>query len=300
MNKKLALMGVGVAVGSMLMITSAYAGIGDAAGYSAYKSAIKNTLAIQNVTRNIDMSIVDNGAALLNVKSTMKSAGTEEPGSVNVDVQGGSTTQTIQYFNQDGKRIVKTSGSDVYQIIDTKNPKEQSKDHEKQNDQTDVVMQQEMENVVDALVGNLKDYVSMNQTGDVKDIHFQLTGTQIPTVVNTVGSLLVKQGANEHTPKATETLGMNVATLRDSLPKLTQDIKIESVSMNASVDADNHITNQVAEIQISGKDAQGAAHAVIVKLNIGLSDFNKTTVDTVNLTGKKVETVTPAKHGHED
>src|SRR4051812_34635339 len=118
MNKNLSLIGVGVVVGSMLLITSAYAGIGDAPGYNAYKSAVKSTMDIKNVTRSIDVAVEDNGAALLSVKSTMKSAGTDEPGSINVDLTGAAAPQSIQYFNQDGKRIVKTSGSDVYQIVD--------------------------------------------------------------------------------------------------------------------------------------------------------------------------------------
>jgi hypothetical protein len=301
MNKKLALMGVGVAVGSMLLITSAYAGIGDAPGYNAYKSAVKSTVDIQNVTRNIDVSVVDNGASLLDVKSTLKSAGTEEPGSANVEIKGGTTTQSIQFFNQNGQKIVKTSGSDAYQIVDSKNRGKDGNKNEDHNGQNDAVMKQEMENIVDALVGNLKDYVTLNDTNGVKDIHFQLSGSQIPAVVNTVGSLFVKQGANAkvHSPKASETFGLDVATLRDSLPKLTQDIKIETVAMNASVDADNHITNQAGELHVSGKDAQGTAHEVVVNLNIGLSNFNTTTPDTIDLTGKKVETVQPS-HGHDD
>jgi hypothetical protein len=296
MNKKLSLIGIGVAVGSMLLITSAYAGIGDAPGYNAYKSAVKSTMDIKNVTRNIDVTVEDNGAAILNVKSTMKSAGTEEPGSVNVDLTGTAAPQTIQYFNQGGKRIVKTSGSDVYQIVDTNGIHENL---DKQEGHDDAAMTQEMENVVDALVGNLKNYVAMDESNGTKDIHFTLSGSQIPTVVNTIGSVFVKQGATGkvHTPDASETFGVNVSTLRDSLPKLTQEIKIDTVSMNATVDADNHITNQVAELHISGKDAQGTAHEVTVKLNIGLSSFNSTTPDTVDLTGKTVQTVKPFDKG---
>jgi hypothetical protein len=295
MKKKLALMGLGVAVGSLLLISSAYAGIGDAPGYDAYKSAVKNTLSIQNVTRNISVSVEDNGAALLSLNSTIKSASGDKMGSANVDVKNGSTEQTIQLYNQDGKHIVKTSGSDVYQIIDAKNGKAEFKKHLDQKEQLDPAMAQEMENIVDSLVGNLKNYVSLDEANGVKDIHFQLSGSQIPTVVNTIGSVIVKKGANEkvHSLQPSETLGVNVATLKDSLPKITQDIKIESVTMNASIDADNHITNQVAQIQISGKDAGGTAHEVIVKVNMGLSDFNNTKPDTVDLSGKKVETVKP-------
>ncbi|MBP1992396.1 hypothetical protein [Paenibacillus eucommiae] len=295
MNKKLGLIGAGVAVSSMLLISSAYAGIGADPGYEAYKSAFKNTMAIQNVTRNVSVSVEDNGSSLLNVNSTIKTNGEDAIGSANVAVNNGSTEQTIQFYNQDGQQIVKTSGSDVYQIVDIENSDFEDK-HWKHDKQADPALAQEMETILDSLVGNLKNYVSVeDEVGGVRDIHFKVSGSQISPVVNTIGSVIIKHGsqANPSLPAPAETLGVNLSSIQDSFPKLAQDIKIESVSMNATVDADNHITNQIAEIEISGNDGQGTTHKVIVKLQMGLSDFNSTVADTVDLEGKQIEKINP-------
>jgi hypothetical protein len=189
----------------------------------------------------------------------------------------------------------------VYQVVNFADGNGDFAKHLEQGEKPDAAMKQEAENIVDSLVGNLKNYVTLDESNGTKDIHFALSGSQISPVVNTIGSAVIKQGTGEQKrlPDPSKTLGVNIASIKDSLPKLTQDIKIESVTMNASVDADNHITNQVAQISISGKDAQGSAHAVVVKVNMGLSDFNNTTPDTVDLAGKKIENVQPSelKHG---
>lgn len=65
MNKKLAMLGLGVAVGSMMLVTSVYAGVGEAPGYEAFKTAVKQTATIKNVTRQVNVSLQDNGASLL-------------------------------------------------------------------------------------------------------------------------------------------------------------------------------------------------------------------------------------------
>ncbi|MGO4272270.1 hypothetical protein AB4Z22_20920, partial [Paenibacillus sp. TAF58] len=114
MNKKLAMLGLGVAVGSMMLVTSVYAGVGDAPGYETFKSAFKQTAAVENVTRQVNVSLQDNGASLLNVKSTIKSTGVDHTGSAVVTVTSGMDEQTIHFYSQDGKQIVKTEDSEVY------------------------------------------------------------------------------------------------------------------------------------------------------------------------------------------
>ena len=72
-------------------------------------------------------------------------------------------------------------------------------------------------------------------------------------------------------------LVIDITTLRNSLPQLSSDIKMDEVEVNASVDGDNHITNQTAQIHISGKDAQGAEHDVVLSDRYDLSSLNSTT-----------------------
>ncbi|MBD0379545.1 hypothetical protein [Paenibacillus sedimenti] len=296
MNKKLAMLGLGVAVGSMMLVTSVYAGVGDAPGYETFKSAFKQTAAVDNATRQVNVSLQDNGTSLLNVKTTIKS-NSDRAGSAEVTVKSGTEEQTIHFYSQDGKHIVKTDDSDVYKVWDEAQMSGKFKELEGKEHTPDPAMVQEVENVVDALVGNLKNYVTMDQAaGNVKEIHFKMSGSQISPVVNTIGSLVIKHHGtsenNQHPlPAKADTLGFDASLLKNSFPQLTTDIKMDEVEVNATVDADNHITNQTAQIHISGKDAGGAAHDVVLNVDMTLSSLNSTTPDTVDLTGKQVETV---------
>jgi len=296
MNKKLAMMGLGVAVGSMMLVTSVYAGVGDAPGYEAFKSAFKQTAAVDNVTRQMNVTLQDNGKQLLNVQTTIKSDRSDQAGSAQVVVNDGTEVQTVNFYNQDGKQIVKSDASDVYKVITHDNSNRAFRELEGSNHAPDPQAVQEVEHVVDALVGNLKNYVTMDEApGDVKEIHFKLSGSQISPVVNTIGSLVLKHGTaesmNHPVPAKADTLGIDVGTLRNSLPQLANDIKMDAVAVNATIDADNHITNQTAEIHISGTDAQGAAHEVVLNMDMTLSSLNSTVPDKVDLSGKQIETV---------
>lgn len=302
MNKKVAMIGAGVVAGSVLLMSSVYAGIGSTPGYTTYKSALKNTVAVDNVTDKINLTVEDNGKVLFQVNSTIKSIENDRMGSAEFTLLSGETKQSIQVFSQDDKEIIKTSGSDVYQIVEMDaDEKEQLKKHKEGFKKHDPAFAQEVENVIDALVGNLKNYVTLKEEGESKEVALQLTGTQIPAVVNTIGSLLIKAGSQDHDEELAlnpeDTFGINVQSIEDSLPKLAEDIKIEAVSMDADVNAANLITSHNAEIQISGKDSQGANHEVVIKLSVDSSDFNNTTPDTIDLTGKKVENVKPFDKG---
>jgi len=306
MNKKLAIMGVGVAVGSMLLLTSVYAGVGEAPGYEAYKSAFKQTAAIGNATRQVNVALTDNGQELLSVKSTIKTGGNDHrEGSASLIVTDGAESQTIQFYSQDGKRIVKTEDSDIYKILEAPKARGRFKQvHGDARQAPDAQTVQEVEHLVDALVGNLKQAVTMTEgAGDTKELHFKLSGTQISPVVNTIGSLLIKHGTSrelgEHAaPVQSGKLGIDMRSLHESLPQLTGDIKMDTVEMNATVDSDNHITNQSALIQISGKDSSGTEHDVRLNVDITLSSLGSTAPDTVDLTGKQVETVKPDEGWH--
>lgn len=298
MNKKIAMIGAGAALGSMLLVSSVYAGIGNAAGYDIYKSAIKNTAAVANLTEKVSLSVVDNGKVLLQVNSIVKSNKTADTDSAEIKLQSGATVQNIKVFNQNDTHIMKTDSSNVYKIVEMDQAhRDMMNKHRERMEKHDPAMAEQMENVIDALMGNLKNKVTLSNDGASKEVTLNLTGSQIPAVVNTIGSLLVKEGARDHGEEfnahGTDSIGIDVKTIKDSLPKLSEDIKIESVKLNAEVNADNRITNQAAEIAITGKDASGAAHKVVVKINADLSNFNSTTPDTIDLTGKQVEKLQP-------
>ncbi|QJD86740.1 hypothetical protein [Cohnella herbarum] len=296
MNKKLAMIGAGAVAGSVLLMSSVYAGIGGTPGYDTYKSAIKNTaVTVQNSTNKMNLTVEDNGKVLLQVNTTIKTGKDDKTGSADATLQSGETKQSIQYFNQGGKQIIKSGNSDVYKVLENDAGEEMRHESGHPDELQDPAFAREAENVIDALVGNLKNYVTLDEEGSAKEISLHLEGSQIPAVVNAVGSLIIREGGRDHGDKAqgkaADIFGLNLQTVHDSLPKLTDEIKIDAVNLGADVNADNLITSHAAEIRISGKDNQGTPHSVVVKLGMESSDFNSTTPDTVDLTGKQVENV---------
>ncbi len=193
---------------------------------------------------------------------------------------------------------MKSSASDVYTVEQEK----QGKRHKEANKPDQ--MSKEVENVIDSLVGNLQDHITVDNKADgTKEVSLQLSDTQVPAVVNAVGALMVKKAAEEEKKHAQGTQeqqdpaeGFMLQNMKPNLPKLTQDIKIKAVNVKADIDASNYIKHQEAHITVTGKDSAGADHEVVLNLQADLSGLNSTTPDKVDLTGKNVKTV---QHGHD-
>jgi hypothetical protein len=304
MKKKVLMMGAGLTLGSALLVSSAFADIGGAKGYEAYKSALKNTATVASTTQNISVSILDNGNELMSATTTLKENGAIGGVSGIAAIKAGATSQTIEFYDQGGKKIIKVGDSDTYNVI-TESGREKWKG--KDDRLEDPALNKEMENVVDALVGNLKNYVNLNHTSDgKKTVDVTLTGSQIPAAANVIGSLLVKEALNgkhaqdewnsqELSNKALG--GLNVQQITANFPKLTQDVNIDEVALHAAIDENNYISSQEIDFTISGKDASGQAHKVVISTDIGLSNVNATTPDVIDLAGKKINTI-QEQQGH--
>jgi hypothetical protein len=302
MKKKVLMIGAGLTLGSALLVSSAFADIGGAKGYEAYKSAMKNTAAVASATQHISLSIQDNGYELMNVTTTVKE--NEAIGGVSgkAAIKAGPTSQTFDFYNLEGKKIFKAGNSDTYNVI-TESGREQWKG--RMDGMEDPALSKEMENVVDALVGNLKNYVNLNDASDgKKSIDVKLTGSQIPAAANVIGSLLVKEALSgkhtqekmDHQALGQNALGLNVQQMAAHFPKLTQDVNIDEVALHATIDGNNYIINQEIDFTISGKDASGQAHKVVISTDIGMSNINATTPDIIDLTGKKINTIQEKNH----
>ncbi|MDF2964532.1 MAG: hypothetical protein K0S39_6267 [Paenibacillus sp.] len=307
MNKKLALIGTGVTVGTFLLITSAYAGIAESSGYETYKSSIKNTVAAKSMTNTVALSVQDNGNQVLSVNATVKKDKSAKAVSANVNIQGGGSGETVSvYTTPDGKKVIKTGSSDVYNVMDTKGMQHgKEKMKERLENGEEEKFNQEAEKLIDVLVGNLKQYVSETAVSDgSKEIRLSLEGSQIPTAANAIGSFLVKKASHESL-KAHDgdfsgrknPFGADFSGLKESMPKLTQDVAITNVDLLAAVDGNQTITKQQATLTISGKDASGAEHIVKVSIDLGISGLNNTTPDSIDLTGKQIQTI---EHGQWD
>lgn len=288
MNKK-ATIGLSIAVGGMMLFTAAYGAFADSSGYSSYKSALKNTLMVKSVTPKIQVSVKDNGAPLIDLDTTMKVNRDSRSLSRSMTVTAGGQTFSADSYRQNGQTIMKNSDSDSYTLIQP-DPKRTQADQEWDSKDLNSGYASDVENVIDALVGNLQNYITVqsNQDGS-KDVAMHLSDSQIPPVANAAASMLIKNADREehgrHTPSALEN------AIQQNMPKLVSDISITSSDITARINNDNLVENQTANITISGKDAGGASHDIVISVQAVMSDFNSTSPDTVDLTGKQVQTV---------
>ena len=116
MKKKVMFIGAGLTIGSALLVTSAFANMGGADGYEAYKSAIKHTAAITSATHGITLSVQDNGNELISATTTVKESDTDGGVSGQAVIRAGETPQTFDFYNQAGKQVFKAGDSDTYYV----------------------------------------------------------------------------------------------------------------------------------------------------------------------------------------
>jgi hypothetical protein len=312
MKKKVMMIGAGLTVGSALLITSAFAGIGGSEGYEAYKDALKASASITNATQHVTVKLSDNGNPLLEVKAKVKDDQASGAASGSVTLRtGAAEAGTYEFYDWDGQTVMKSSHSDTYRLFDEPADEWEARHGGSLDASEHAAISNGAERIVDALVGNLKNNFVLEQDADGGAIvNVELSGAQIPAVANTIGSLIIKEAMNgEH--KAPEPqdiqayedvqdlLGIDLEQLGSSMPRLTDNVNIDRVGLKAELDANDYIDSHDVSFTISGTDEAGKAHTIVLQASIEVTDRNATKPDTIDLNGLKVEKVDLERYGQD-
>ncbi|MFE6797663.1 hypothetical protein [Paenibacillus chitinolyticus] len=296
MNKKWLVLGSVIGISSLMMVTTGISAMAGTSGYDAYKSALKNTKTVQSVTVQAAGSLWDNGNVALSANGTFKMSREGGSASGSGEISASGVKQSLQFYKQGDQAIFKPGSGDVYYVKDAA-----AEAHKRFKGSADKEMPQQVETVVDALVGNLKDYVAVDVKGDgSKRVSAELDGAQLPAVVQAIAPIVIKQGSKEHgesEKKKADTAANPFGNdfLKGVAPELTDAIRLEKVAVNATISPSNYIQHQEAELTVSGKDADGKTHQVVIHLQADLSGYDSTTPDTVDLNGKNVQPI-ESKH----
>jgi len=288
MNKKWLAMG-SVGIGVVMLVTSGLSVSASYTGYEAYKGALKQTRAVDSISGNLRVMVSDNSEKVLQVTSAFKKNNEQDASSAVVQLDNGTEKHVVNMYRQDEKTIVKSSDSDVYHVIEKQGTPWK---HEDGNPE----MAEEMEKVIDALVGNLRNNVTLeNQANGKKKVSLHLAGNQVPGAVNAIGSLIIKKASTHHEKAESswhQGKGANaIHDMKVDLPKLTDNIHVQEVNLDATINAENYFESQAVEIKITGQDASGKDHQVTVELDAVLSGLNQTMPDQIDLSGKQVQTI---------
>jgi len=125
----------------------------------------------------------------------------------------------------------------------------------------------EIERIIDAAVGNLKNLVQYNATADgAYQFSGELTATQVPALYNAVLSLLLKES-------------MTYELDGKYLNKDTKDIYVSNVSGYAKQHPDGYLTELEAELELTFKNENNVEHKLLVSGQFQIIDINQTKID---------------------
>ncbi len=281
-NKKTVMI-LSFCLGLAMFVTTAFADIVSKTGYEQMKDSIKFTAEsfsekLDSFTMQATMTLKDNDKVLTATTSTdkfdNKNMVTESTNSE--EYSKGPKRIHYSYRDKEGS-IWKDSNNDTYYVSNYPMPKDSKLFHNpfKEEKFSDV------EKIIDAVVGNLKDYVVVNEKSDgSKEFSGSLSEGQIPSLVNAVSSFAYKQAF---------TGGRYDSSNDISIPQLTSDLYIRDIKGKMVVNKDGIAESFFASGILSGKDKDGVFHDLTLELLIKAMDINSTTITKPNLEGKKVE-----------
>lgn len=138
----------------------------------------------------------------------------------------------------------------------------------------------EVEKIVDALVGNLKDQVQVEEKPDGGRLYSgQLNEMQVPALINAVSSFAVKQMAHDR----------YYWNATSKIPQIESDVYIKKVTGQAVETDEGRLESITGEAVLLGKDKDGREHELILNAVIKVTDVGTTKVAKPDLTNAKVE-----------
>ncbi len=274
-NKKTAML-ISFTLGTLLVATTALADIANKSGYDQLKDALKVTAEqgsekFDSFTLDFSIALMDNGKTLMTsneIKKYDRLKGASETISTGESLNGDKNN--YQYYADKTTQIRVSESDPTIYVTEYAKPREGEVFNNpfKEDEAAD------LEKILDAIVGSLKDYVVVVENSDAsKELEGKLTGSQIPALVNAVASYSLKQEFNGN---------------QSNMPHLTKDVYVNSVSGKANVNKDGVMESILGTAVLSGKNEQGTDHDVTVEILVKLSGINTTTVTKPDLTGKKV------------
>jgi hypothetical protein len=279
-SKKIKTIVITAIAGCMLLSITVAASASSGSGYDTYKSAVKDLMNTRNATFSTNFEVKDNGNADISGTSVEK---LQDPNMSSVtNIKTGDTTTETETSRIDGKTIIKDG--DNYYSRDSNGSGKNYRIEKKFDPSSSKSKLGEM--VLDTLVGDVKNQFVVD--GDTISVNLQ--GAQIPELAKLAISAAVEERNNkkDHNNKG-EAGNDSFKEALNSIPAL-KNVDITSLSMTAKVDGSTLTENDI-KIVISGEDENGVSHEFDVSVDTAVSAVNSTKADTIDTTGKQVQTL---------
>ncbi|RKD25020.1 hypothetical protein BEP19_04110 [Ammoniphilus oxalaticus] len=275
-------------VGASLFISTAFADALLGSGYDRLKTSVKTTAAqmeegMDNYTVEMLVSIKDNDRTLVQMSNVMKEDQTKRMTENESVTQYGSGKSESHYIYSDVKQSISKHGSEnKYYVTDYSDDPEREMYHMFDNPFKQQGAQ-EMEKIIDAMIGNLKEHVQAEERAEGGKLYSgSLSATQVPAIVNAVSSFGVKQFIRDQNRHGGPDM---------KVEEIESDIFVKKVTGTAIENKAGLLEHLTGEIILSGKDKNGAQREFSLQVVFNLSQIGSTKIAAPNLAGSDVETV---------
>ncbi|MGG1659134.1 hypothetical protein [Brevibacillus sp. NRS-1366] len=281
MRKKWLAIGLSVGISGALVWGIGVSASAENAGLEVYKSALNQTKEAKSMTANAHLELTDNGTKLLTLDGVAKVNHDEKMASLEATYTGAKGEGSLQAFREPDQVIVKKGDSDIYQVMETM---DWGHKFSKNSEDRPPAM---VNHLFKPLFGNMDKWTTVENLPDGrKRASLELSEEQMPAFVKVMGPTLYSKLTERSQAAAASEKGIAV-----KLPNLEEHFQVDQILLQATIDEQNRIERQAAEVHVSGVDASGEQHALLLSLDIRLSDLAATTPDSIDLTGKQVEKI---------
>ncbi|WP_426445596.1 hypothetical protein ACP26L_19580 [Paenibacillus sp. S-38] len=278
-------------LGASVFVSTAFADALLGSGYDRLKDSVKLTASqmeqgLGSYTVEAMMTLKDNGQPLMQTSSTNKvDIGKQAEESTNVTQQAGGEMTTNYSYHDPKRSIYKGSRDTNYMVTEFE---QEQKDRSAFKNPFNEKGAPEIEKIVDAVVGNLKDYVQAEEKADGGKVYSgSLSEAQVPAVVNAVSSFGIKRLILEESR----------SDVGSKLPEIESDIYVKKIVGTAEESKTGLLQSLTGDVTLTGKDKNGAQHDLTMSLVFKLSEVGTTKITLPDLTGANVEKVTDNGYG---
>lgn len=275
-------------LGTCVFVSTAFADVLLGSGYDRLKDSAKMTAeqmekGMNNYTVEMLFTLKDNDRTMLQATTHQKMDTTKHAAesSTVTEYASGHSTNSYNYTDQK-QNIWKYGPENKYYVTDY--PEDIVRENRNTfNNPFNEQGAAEVEKIIDAVVGNLKDYVQAEERPDGgKAYSGSLSATQVPAVVNAVSSFGIKQMIRDQNRMEDNHLKME---------EIESDIYVKQVTGTAIENQAGVLEHVTGDVILSGKDKKGVQHDLTLSVVFNLTDIGKTKISKPNMSGAKVEKV---------
>lgn len=330
-NKKLTMVAI-LMVAITLFSVTAFASAPNYTGYEALKEILKSKDKTQDFTSATftgNLKVSDNEKTLFAIAGTAKMDETQKAASGTVDFSIDDINRQASFYGtHESAYFVDEQNQLNYQIInmdqlDTEASDDYSSRHYDRYDNENHKMDATGEAFLDYIVGDLKSQVELSNEADgTKVVSMDLVKSEIPTPINLlISAAAAEERTYDENEMDAEVKHMNnpelkalidsmpffqglsvedMKNLEDKMPVLKKDVVLEHLYVAFTLDANDDVQAMTLQMTITGKDAAGVAHEIVVAGTGTLTDLNSTSIDTFDTTGKDIQVIDAAKYKTEE